>query len=483
MKKLKAVICFTLLAISVNTANSQGIHFEKGLSWEQVKAKAKKENKYIFLDIYATWCGPCKVMDRNVFSEKNVGDFINGNFIAVKVQTDSTMLDSKEIMSWRADAAKIKKEYQVKAYPTYVFLMPNGQIAHMVTGAMPEQVFLAESERALNPESQYRTLLQRYTKGERDPGFVRYLAKRANEVGQKAEARKIAVSYINSLTEDKMYDPENIRFIYSNTKTSADKGFQFFLKNGDKIAQADTFWKPMFIKGLPAKIIIEENITPYFRDCDGKPDWAVVKNILVSKFGKTGKEIWETDKSGWIFKYDIRPFLDRNPSINQIEAECAKRKSEVDEEKILGFIVLYYLNASSEPKADLNMICDRVVHFWDKYVERFPNKISLNIMNQQAWFIFERSMDKKHLESAMRWAKKGVEISPPSIDLNVDQNTRIIDTYANLLYKLGRIKEAIEWEEKAIKIAPDSNGLLKTVQKTLADMRAGLPTWKTDNGK
>ncbi len=40
--------------------SSKVIHFENGLSWEQIKEKAKAEHKYIFVDCYATWCGPCK---------------------------------------------------------------------------------------------------------------------------------------------------------------------------------------------------------------------------------------------------------------------------------------------------------------------------------------------------------------------------------------------------------------------------------------
>jgi hypothetical protein len=47
------------------------------------------------------------------------------------------------------------------------------------------------------------------------------------------------------------------------------------------------------------------------------------------------------------------------------------------------------------------------------------------------------------------------------------------DTYANLLYKLGHTKEAIEWEEKAVKLKPDE----KTFTKTLEQMKKGEPTY------
>ena len=45
---------------------TQGIHFEDGVSWQHVQQKAKAEDKYIFVDCYATWCGPCKQMDKKV---------------------------------------------------------------------------------------------------------------------------------------------------------------------------------------------------------------------------------------------------------------------------------------------------------------------------------------------------------------------------------------------------------------------------------
>ena len=59
----------TAVASSSDMQPSQqykGIHFEQGLSWKDILAKAKAEHKYIFVDCYATWCGPCKYMDKNV---------------------------------------------------------------------------------------------------------------------------------------------------------------------------------------------------------------------------------------------------------------------------------------------------------------------------------------------------------------------------------------------------------------------------------
>lgn len=58
MKKLVLLLSF-LVPILVH-AQDTGIHFEHTLTWQQVQEKAKAENKYIFIDCFTTWCGPCK---------------------------------------------------------------------------------------------------------------------------------------------------------------------------------------------------------------------------------------------------------------------------------------------------------------------------------------------------------------------------------------------------------------------------------------
>jgi thiol:disulfide interchange protein len=64
------------------------IKFESG-TWSQIKAKAKAENKLIFLDAYTTWCGPCKWMARNVFTNDTVAQFYNATFVNAKIDMEA----------------------------------------------------------------------------------------------------------------------------------------------------------------------------------------------------------------------------------------------------------------------------------------------------------------------------------------------------------------------------------------------------------
>src|SRR5579871_642384 len=81
--------------------------FEDLPNWRSVQESAKDQGKYIFLDCSATWCGPCKMMDRDVFSQDNVVNFMKRNFISVHIQMDSTKNDKDFVKNWRTDAHQL----------------------------------------------------------------------------------------------------------------------------------------------------------------------------------------------------------------------------------------------------------------------------------------------------------------------------------------------------------------------------------------
>ncbi len=69
-----------MLLMSSAESFAQGIQFTEG-SWATILKKAKAEKRLVFIDIYTSWCGPCKKMARESFPQKEVGDFYNTNFV------------------------------------------------------------------------------------------------------------------------------------------------------------------------------------------------------------------------------------------------------------------------------------------------------------------------------------------------------------------------------------------------------------------
>jgi thiol:disulfide interchange protein len=68
----KKIILSFLIAIGISlNAQSTGINFQK-IDLEAAKKIAAKENKLIFIDLYTTWCGPCKLMAKNTFTDARI---------------------------------------------------------------------------------------------------------------------------------------------------------------------------------------------------------------------------------------------------------------------------------------------------------------------------------------------------------------------------------------------------------------------------
>ena len=67
--------------------NAQGVIFEKG-TWKEVLEKANRENKIIFVDIYTSWCGPCKNVAKTVFPNAEFGAYYNEHFINFQVDAE-----------------------------------------------------------------------------------------------------------------------------------------------------------------------------------------------------------------------------------------------------------------------------------------------------------------------------------------------------------------------------------------------------------
>lgn len=114
-----------------------GIKFFHG-SFKEAKAKAKKENKLIFIDCYTTWCGPCKNMAKKTFVNKEVGDFFNKNFICMKIDME------------QGEGITIQTNYSVEAYPTYLFIDSKGDVKHRDLGFIDAARFIQVGKTALS---------------------------------------------------------------------------------------------------------------------------------------------------------------------------------------------------------------------------------------------------------------------------------------------------------------------------------------------
>jgi len=208
IRKLKYLFTSLLVLTTVLTKaqDDQGIRFENGLNWQQVLAKAKADHKYIFVDCYATWCGPCKYMEQTIYPLKEVGDVFNKDFISIKLQMDQAAQDDDQVKSWYRTVKKIAMDYTVNAYPTFLFFDANGNPVHKAVGALNAKQFIQLAKDAMDPGKQYYALLKNFQPGKLDTAEERGLAL---SMGYTGLGGKIAADYLERIPLSQFYDPRN----------------------------------------------------------------------------------------------------------------------------------------------------------------------------------------------------------------------------------------------------------------------------------
>jgi thioredoxin 1 len=123
---LTTAVLFLLPALG--TAFAGEVEWD-GPSFDDVLKTAKSENKHVFIDFYATWCGPCKKLDKVTYQDTKVADYLN-SIVAVKYDAEK---DEGEVLA---------KKFRIRAYPTLVLLGPDGKEVDRHVGYLDAEDFL-----------------------------------------------------------------------------------------------------------------------------------------------------------------------------------------------------------------------------------------------------------------------------------------------------------------------------------------------------
>ncbi len=158
---MKRILSFSCLMTIVVNLCAQGIHFSK-LSFDEAKALATQEGKSIFVDVYTTWCGPCRRMAKEVFVDKSVADYFNANYICLKLDAEN----EREHGFFKA--------YVPSAYPSLYWLTSQGELLDSHSGYMDASVLLEAAKRAESSTLNVRlkALEERWNGGERSEALL-----------------------------------------------------------------------------------------------------------------------------------------------------------------------------------------------------------------------------------------------------------------------------------------------------------------------
>lgn len=146
---MKIVIIPFLLLVFVFSAKAQKINW---MSMNEALAAQQKEPKKIFMDVYTDWCGPCKLLDQNTFSNDDVANYINEKFYPVKFNAEGTEEVTYKDFTYtnpnydperkgRNSQHFFAHALKINAYPNMVFFSETGDLIQPVPGYQtPKQI-------------------------------------------------------------------------------------------------------------------------------------------------------------------------------------------------------------------------------------------------------------------------------------------------------------------------------------------------------
>lgn len=219
---MRKLIFTAIAAICAMGASAQGIQFFEGTIAEAF-AKARQENKMIFVDCYTTWCGPCKVIAANVFPAKHAGDYFNPRFVCLKIDCE------------KGEGIAFAKEHEVRGYPTFMLFDAEGNKFYQQPGAPTElYAFVSHIKSVLMTDAEKEAIRKAW---ESDRNFATGLAILELENSTDAALVEEVVALASG---DEKYDATLLsRYLYTlmfNRELSGNSPvFREYLRNFDRV--------------------------------------------------------------------------------------------------------------------------------------------------------------------------------------------------------------------------------------------------------
>ena len=426
MKKL--IIACALGGLHI-CSSAQGITFEHG-NFAAVCAKAKAEKKLVFIDVYTSWCGPCKYMAATVFKQDNVGQYFNSHFINFKIDAE------------KGEGKALAAKYKIQYYPTYLFIDDKGAVFNKAVGNIKDSLFLGIAAKAsqefTNPNSLPRMQAQ-YATRKKDTAFLR--------------------RYITKLMTNNMHVFEEIEQ-YLSVQTAMQPGSR------EMMAFLIQYPRELYYGGRAAQVL--EKYSESFRqvaDSVQREQLEFANNMLLSN---TRIYAFFAKSETLVKRY-----------IHEKESRSSSWKSFYLREEIwLDFYSTTGNRSRFGPLANhwLDSICAQL-----KPVEQGTNvrnmtpeqkeeagamRLGAIIVCDNAKKYFDLFPDEKDVKNkVLRWVKAGLTVFP--------DYSQGLTFYANLLYESNDTANAIVIKTKALNSYPRGSLHRDIVQTNLEHMQKG----------
>lgn len=394
MKKI--IVCFLLLNINWFGLAQENQLFKTQDQYKEAFDSARISNKPLFLYFHIDGCGACRQLEKKVFADTVIADYLSENFICCNINAK------------KGEGIEINKIYKTHSFPTLIICDTSGTIIGKGLGFMAAEEFLQFCNRSINRNTSLAGMREMYKQGIRSADF---LFDYCHQLYGANEIDSLAINeYLDTQKPEDLSSKENIQFIYTYAITNTKANFDIS--------------SPAFelLKTQP------ELFYPYYdtTQVDGRIVWTATQN----------------------FQYAIK-----DKDLNKMQ-ECLNILSDyistnyyrVNDVNGVYKSILFY--TKNDHLAN-NIIYQSIKGDDNKYqelIQKFEDENSSNpdALNGMAWTFVQNITDKQKLADAEKWIKQAISIH------NIYAYN---DTYAWILFRLEEYKKALEIAEKAILLA------------------------------
>jgi thiol-disulfide isomerase/thioredoxin len=439
----KILYLLIILSFSSYATDDKGIKFKEG-SWSEILNEAKKQNKLIFIDIYTTWCGPCKMMSMKVFTANSIGEKFNESFVNFKIDAE------------KGEGIELAKKYAITAYPTYLFVNGNGDLVYRALGAMPAEKFIVEAEKALLAGKTFKSsdeLQKEFKAGKRDPDFLYEYMKRISLNGGENVA--LLDEYLKTIPASQYKTEKVLALIAENIGTIESKAFIILRDALDRYLNMTVSQQKYVLYGLSKA---KRNT---FKKAIDSQDKALLERLIdairATSYSEVGFEAEEKQ-----FRLEYAKITRDGENFKKIATKEAAKLMAKTSEDLVAETQQKIMNFKQDAREkNLDESTPQFKIFLDNMTNN-AQKLTSFQLNEYAWGYVQMIKNEKDLKEAIKWSERAIEL--------IESPTNL-DTYAILLSKLGRKKEAIKAEKKAIKLAKKAGEDTSHLQQTLKDLK------------
>jgi len=197
MKKIQRLFAFAILSMfSAFVINAQVAFVEVATlqEMEAVQKRASDQQLMLFVDVYATWCGPCKMMDRDVYTDPAVAEYMNANFVSVRMDAE-------------CDYGRVYAAAQeLEGYPSMFIFSMDGEPISKVVGFTPADQLISSLKATVDGYKEIRIFQAKYQRGTlEEEEFAAYIAA-LRSMGNQKKADKLGDEYMEQVIGEKLSD-------------------------------------------------------------------------------------------------------------------------------------------------------------------------------------------------------------------------------------------------------------------------------------